>query len=97
MNFFDSNRVRVYTGYGASGGHSVNVYRAKTPDEFKKENPNSNLDVNWRMTRIGWIPSYSSREIAEQVGFTIAFKELNFLLTNKESDVDLDKLLKGLR
>lgn len=97
LNFFDNNRVRVYTGYGASGGHSINVYRAKTSEEFKKDNPSSNTDVNWRMTRIGWIQSYSTRQVAEQVGFILAFKELNFLITNKESEVDLDELLKGLR
>lgn len=97
FNFFDDNRVRVYTGYGGSGGFKVEVYRSKTNEEFKRDNPNKELDLNWRMTRIGWIPSYSSREIAEQVGFTLAFRELNFLLTNKESDSNIDELLKDLR
>ena len=82
-NFFDDNGVRVYLGYGGSGGTTPTVYRRKTDKEFKKDNPNKSLDVNWKMTRIGIIQSYNTREEAEIVGFIEAFNQLEFLLNEK--------------
>jgi hypothetical protein len=35
-DFFDAKGVRVFVGYGASGGYSVTVYRKHTPREFIK-------------------------------------------------------------
>jgi hypothetical protein len=82
IEIFDENGVRVYLGYGASGGHSVEVWRKKTEKEFKKDNPNKDLDLNWRMTRIGIIQSYNSREEAYKAGFKEAFNQLQYLIDN---------------
>ena len=83
--FFDSNGVRIYLGYGASGGTTPDVYRKRTSTEFKKLHPNSNLEVNWEMKRIGIIQSFSSRDEAFKVGVEEAFKQLEFLLNNENN------------
>jgi len=83
MKFFDSNGVRLYLGYGASGGHVPTVYRKRTVAEFKKKNPNTDLDLNWQMERIGMISSYNTRDEARKFGYEEAFKQLEFLLNNK--------------
>jgi len=88
IKFFDSNGVRVYLGYGASGGTSVEVYRKRTSKEFKKLNPNSNLDVNWQMTRVGIINSFRTRDEAYKVGFEEAFKQLEYLINNKDENTN---------
>lgn len=88
IKFFDSNGVRVYLGYGASGGNRVEVYRKRTSKEFKKLNPNSNLDLNWQMTRIGIISSFNTRDEALKVGFEEAFKQLEYLINNKDENTN---------
>jgi hypothetical protein len=79
---FEQNGVRVYLGYGASGGHVPTVYRKKTVAEFKKDSPNKSLDLNWEMTRIGIIQSYNTRELAYKAGFEEAFNQLQYLIDN---------------
>jgi len=80
---FDNRGVRVYLKYGANGGHGVEVYRKKTKQEFKKSNPNKDLDVNWEMIRIGMIQSYDSRLEAYKAGFEEAFNQLQYLIENE--------------
>lgn len=80
---FDNRGVRVYLKYGANGGHGVEVYRKKTKQEFKKSNPNKNLDVNWKMIRIGMIQSYDSRLKAYKAGVEEAFNQLQYLIENE--------------
>ena len=86
--FFDSNYVRVFVGYSASGGFNPSVYRKYTTNEFKKAFPDKDKALNWNMKRIGIIQSYQSRLEAENKGFEIAFRELEFLLEN-ETDWNL--------
>lgn len=82
FHFFDANGVRVFTGYGASGGFSVTIYRKHTLAEFKKDWPESDADLNWKMKRIGVIMTFGNRELAEEKGFSIAFEQLEYLLNN---------------
>lgn len=79
---FDENGVRVYLGYGASGGHIPTVYRKQTESEFKKVNPNKSLELNWRMKRISIINSFNTRKEAYKAGFEEAFNQLQYLIDN---------------
>jgi hypothetical protein len=73
-NWFDSNGVRVFISYGASGGFGVCLYRKKTQKESSGES-------DWRMVRESIISSYLTRDAAEEVGFQKAFYLLEELLT----------------
>lgn len=81
---FDEHGVRVYLGYGASGGHKVTVYRKQTKEEYYKTNPNGSDDCNWQMIRIGIIQSQDTRLKAYKLGFEEAFNQLEFLIEKEK-------------
>jgi hypothetical protein len=55
---YDARGVRAFVRYADNGTWAIECFRKKLPHESKG-------DGDWRMVRIGNIPSYPSRQEAE--------------------------------